>query len=288
VDIHLPNALLRGRTVHAESGEPFGGTVVSLYAADSPDVAAEAETGDDGLFEFAALEPTKYSLSAAGLSARSQLEFVDVGSRDADEDVVLRMRPSHRRVLQVLSSFGAVPGARVAIRSVDRLAEGDSLYRSGIDGEVEFEVDAETGRIAVDIGASGFSYWLGGVDVTNDAPQVVYLDQLSGTLTLDLVDLSSPELIVAEFPVLIHGGGFTWPFGLRPWSSMNGGGQVGTSLAIPEMPGGSYSLCRLPISALGVLGALAASEGGGANCASGILIPGADLQLVLPDSPQVR
>lgn len=283
VEIHLPNQRILGRVVDANTEAAVEKAIVSVNSGESPELVATVESAEGGSFEVDALGEGKYFVSAKSKSARSQLELVDLGKGDGEEsEVVLRLRPVRRRMLEVRSTFGAIPGARVAIRSDDRIAEGDSLYRTGVDGEVEFEVDERTRRVSVDVGAPGFAFWTGAFDLWNEAPLLVSVDQISGTLVLDLSDLAETEAIVGEVPVLVHGGGFTWPLGLRPWATLNGAPSAPGPFVVPAMPGGRYALCRLPIAAAGSLGAIAQGGGAGALCNSGILVPGSELRLSLP------
>jgi protocatechuate 3,4-dioxygenase beta subunit len=170
-------APLRGKVVDAR-GRPAPGLGVMARPDDDAGGAAGADSAADGRFEFAALKPGMYTLTAgSGLVGFALQAGVSPGA----EEVVLRLTPGGRLRVTVKTPDGApVDHAFVSVRSVNgtRFALFSAAERTAADGTATLdvpagavEVEAETGRGSGRGQAQVAAGGLGAVEVTvTEAP----------------------------------------------------------------------------------------------------------------------
>lgn len=282
VDLHLGDRGVSGTVVRADTDEPVANATVAVLPQDMVEHTASVLTAADGSFELEGLDGARYWLTARAQGVgRSAAESVDL-RQASKEGHLLRLIPSRKHVLEVVSSAGPVPAARVLVKAGE-MAGGDVIRPlvTGADGTAGMEIDPAWSRVSLDILALGYAYWFGALDTGARTYHRVALEPGGGTLVLDLAGVDAEA---GEATILLHDGGFTWPGMLTQWSSMNGMAPQGPSstLTVPRMGTGTYALCRISAAEAAAPAAFATAGGARSRCASGVLVPAGTLALSVP------
>ena len=234
LSIDLPENGIDGIVVD-ERGAPVRNVIVNLVGTSG---SLQQVESPDGRFQLAAVEPGRYSLTAAsrGLETAHATE-VEV-TADAVEQITLKLKTAARVRGVVRSAYGVATGTAVfPIRTGDI---PPTVMRLGVDPAGRFDIPLAPGTrdVTMAVNAPGFAFrmlrfTLGAEDVE------VAVDQQGGRLAVDAAKGS-------EFLVLTHNDA-ALPAGLVAYFA--GGPVLENSterlrFEVPLAEEGSYSICK--------------------------------------------
>ena len=273
VEVRVPDTTLEGEVLN-ESGKPVPGALIHLTGSRKfSDFAA----GADGRFRVRGLAPPYVFVEAEkGDLSSGPIHAALVEGRESPRlRLVLRSNLEIRG--RVVSVAGPVPGAEVlAWPALERAAfASDDRSVTGPDGTFHLRFPAQARALTLFVSAPGHAFHMGQVFLEPGRPQEILIENVGGTLVLEL-----PAAIGAgpgPAPLLVHGGTFTPLLLLKRWADMQRVEQTDPhKLVIPNVESGSYSLCLNAGAEL-----RQGKEPPAGRCASGVLYPNGELTLSL-------
>lgn len=266
VNIRVPDTRIMGRV--EEAGQPVPEALVLVKRREGDPNgggSASLRTDEEGRFEAYGLEPGGLALRALRDASLSSWILVDLQEDQPLEDLVLQLERQRTVVGSVVYRGGGVPGVLVAARATGEgflpwTAEGTTA----VDGGFSLEVPADTDFVDLLVLPPGFGITMERVDLraSGESPRVMIpVTTQTGTLRMS----TRPPLATA---VLVQGPArvdVTW---LR--KVLLRSGQAGWDQGLAWTPG-LYRLCLEP--------------GPPEACGQGQLVPGGDLFLLAPPSP---
>ena len=282
-DIELPKTALTG-VVLGPGGNPVAEAKVRMTREELPARFFIERTDDEGHFAVEAIKNGKWRLQAEWhdeIGRRWLSDGIDVAlAEDEAREVELQLKQSWSFSGQVVGPSGAgVYGAEVSGLPVypDGGERGTYLARaiSGLSGEFELEVPAEAVAVELTILPPGFTARKWPPFERGTEPQVLSVDQYSGTLRILGLNASSTSMLHGLPTVFSDAGRWSLSTLIR-WARMTGGevGHPSGDLVIPGMPPDSYQVCPA-----GTTEKLARA---GAECTAGELSAFSELTLEVP------
>lgn len=281
IAVHLPTTKLLGRVVD-ESGAAVAGAQVSVRRpGTSPEPRIQQRADEDGRFELLGLPEGSLQVGADASDDRSSdLMTVEVAEDRETPPVTLTVRPQLRISGTVISSDGAVAGAKIKAAPAGLPYFGALTVTSDAQGNFEVSLPPRSREMFLAVGAPGFAFRLLRLPVPEDRRMAVGVAQAAGTLIVeteaphDLLPLDSPRVFVFQ------GGAFEFISYLRAWAVASGLNQESqTRSVIPFVEPGDYRACWVTPAEKPGLDFGIVPEG---RCAQGFLPPNGELTLKLP------
>lgn len=261
LDFTLPDTAVSGSLV-SEDGKPLFG-VVNARGTRGEGQYANLRTAEDGRFLLRGLDPGTVWLQGQAPGYAGDWVPVQLAEGESRE---VELRLARRREVRGRLSFGGVgvPGGRISA-FLEPKPTPDATFEafSESDGAGQFTLSLRSGRrYRLVVEAPGFmrevlSWEVGDADEPVDVP----LRQGGGTLILAL-----PWPQVQGFFVVYEGFPETaWAY--EDWAARHGSAPARGALEVPQLPAGSYRVCRM--------------AAGGPACVEGYLAEGGTLRLEL-------
>jgi hypothetical protein len=252
-DVDLPLTIVAGTVVDGD-GRPSPRALVNLdrvgaHVAGEP--ISSTTTAADGTFAFHGLAPARYSLQAESTDALSDRAEVALAEDGTAEQVRLVLAPLRMLRGEVVSRFGPVAGAAVAI-TADGL-QNTPLVRSDPAGRFKVPVPSSARAAEVNVSAPGFGARLYRTSIAVEALTIVVAPE-AGALEV---------LVAGDAPVALLRNGIAR--GLAMMSDWTGGrverDGVATRFVLPALEPGSYGICTLDASDLAAFPAIRPKPG---------------------------
>lgn len=287
--IEVPKTELSGQVVDP-AGQPVPGARVRASGPSHRGPSVETDS-PEGRFEFLGLQEGTWHLEASFVDAdsgeRSSSRRLEVRLHDGEELTSLRLvLVEQRRVLgAVLGPDGqGVPGASVltfpianGVRASDRLP----TETTDVEGTFELWLPAWSDEVLLTVFPPGFSVTQARVDLESEAPLLIPVDDIGGTLEVtyesELDEGSSPK--VRRVRTLIFAAGSLLDSqALESWARAHGQEQPADGFVVPRLAPGLYVACLEPDAGPFMTGEPPAEA---ERCASGTLPPFGTLELHL-------
>ena len=273
LEIALPDTRIFGRVVD-ERGKPVPKADVAVRGKDLDLLQI---TDSAGNFEVRGLTEGPVWLGAQSSPRVSDRVFVTlVEGRDAGP-IELRLRQTKKLTGTVTSPLGPVVGSRVMIlaRTPDG---GGGVAMTGTDGAFQVDLSQAATRVVAIVSAPGFALRAFDAQVEKELLPLPVTEQ-GGSLEI-ILPLTGDELLRENLVLAAYQNGLPVPIAvLSQWASDHGQARsiADRTLRVPEVAPGEYRVCLLPrqLELLLPWSSVPAS----ADCASGLLAPGATLSL---------
>ena len=284
VHIEVPSTLLAGRVVDQAGRPPSLPNRIFLLRIDGARGSDGWLAGPDGRFEIRGVRAGSYMVSAETEQASSEAVRVELGEVPAPP-LVLTLGSRTHLTGRVTSATGPVPGAQVRALPFAQpgTVPGGTIETAltTVDGTFDLTIPTETRSVLMTVDAPGYAI---AIVRTNDLEDLeITLGHEAGTLHLEgLLGLFVPGEEHRVGLVLVDG----QPLGLNELSEWaNEGGRTPlaerTTLTVPRMPPGTYTLCALAFDEA-VLVVTGAAYPSGNACTQGFLPAGGELTLQAP------
>lgn len=240
VDFALPDTRIDGRVVDAE-GRPVGRAFVFLLPGRGIETI-QRPVSADGSFEIRGLPPGRLQIHAEGAGLHSEPVAVELVEGRESPPVLLSLEANLTVAVEVRSASGPIPGARVLAIPIVPNAHAP-IVTTGVDGRARLRhlpVSARQVRIAVS--APGFAFRLLRAPVVDRQTIAVEVDQLGGTLG---VELEGNDPRAGEHVVFLSrdGARIAWQVLLGLAENSRAATDGGVRTVLPAMEPGRYAAC---------------------------------------------
>lgn len=284
VHIEVPSTLLTGRVVDQAGRPPSQPARIFLMRIDGAKGSDGWLAAPDGRFEIRGVRSGSYMVSAETEQASSEAVRVELGDVPAPP-LVLTLGSRTHLSGRVTSATGPVPGAQV--RALPFAQPGSvpggtiETALTTVDGTFDLTIPMETRSVQMTVDAPGYAIAI--VRTADLEEPEIALGHEAGTLRLEgLQGLFVPGDDLRVGLVLADG----QPLGLNDLSDWADEGardplSERTTLTVPRMPPGTYTLCALAYDEA-VLVVTGAAYPSGNACTQGFLPAGGELTLQAP------
>lgn len=285
--IEVPDTRVAGHVVDP-AGQPVPGARVRAAGPAFRSVSTET-SAPSGAFELLGLQPGPWNLEAslAEEDRRRSSERLRLELEDGEERTSLRLVLLEERRLTgaVIGPDGhGVPGATVltfplanGLRASDRLP----TEASDVEGVFELSLPARADEVWLSVFPPGFAATQLRVDLDSEAPLLISVDDVGGTLTVRYDgELTRGERVRGlRARTLIFASSFLLGSqALESWARAHGNRQAPDRFVVPRLAPGVYVACLDAGTGPFLTGRPPAD---GEGCVSGTLAPYGELELVL-------
>ena len=299
VSLELGGGVIQGVVVD-EEGEEIPGAMVAAISLPEFEPPVYVRSDDQGSFHLEGLDSASVvSLQATSGDAQSKWVRVDleaVERQGGDELIELELRPSVQVGGVVSGPSGGVPGATVALWPTHTgYMEGTATDEHGtfslkISARVE-----EVGSMDLVVMAPGYPLVVERRAAGTGRPLSVFVGKKgAGEIVVPLTPPEGPGF--GAYLVLFEGIPLAIPV-LGQWATLNGYPRLAPNVAtlrVPQMPAGTYALCRVGMEVASNLDGVDSEAFG--SCLQGILSadgvlhldPSGEPQITPPNHPQAN
>lgn len=241
--IVVPKTKVAGRLVGAAPTD-LKGAIVHLVSEST--AQSISRLGKDGAFAFLGVAEGEYALFGESDDKLTERLRVLVMKDGQVSGLVLRLRPSVRAKVRVLTPEGTpVPGAVVGLFPRQAPDAGGMQEITNLEGEADFGLLPEWDAVVLNVAARGYGFHVASYAREKEQPILVTLGRSLAELAVKM-DLTTPDV-----PVLLHRGGFVDVRVLAgAWTRPS---DPGFGHNLRELEPGRYRLCRAKAEEYGAL-----------------------------------